>query len=306
MHLESALPNELLFASPVAAPSNAEVAEMLDRVSAFLRAQRASVHRARAWSRAASVVRTLDRQVRDVVRDDGVAGLDGLPGIGPRIAGAIDEIVRTRGLAMLARLEGDLGPDAIFTTLPGVGPELAHRIRDELGVRTLEDLEIAAHDGRLEAVPGIGARRAAAIRDSLEVTLRSTRSRRSSGSVLTSVFPPPPRPSVDLLLEVDARYRERAAKDELPRITPRRFNPRHEAWLPVLHEEAEGWHLHAMFSNTARAHQLGRTDDWVVIFAEQDGIETQHTVVTERRGARTGDRVVRGREEEGSRPSGPS
>jgi DNA polymerase (family 10) len=283
--------------SPVTAPSNAEVARTLERVSAFLRAQRASAHRVRAWSHAAAVVRGLDREVRDVVSAEGTTGLTQLPGIGPRIASAIDEIVRTRGLGLLARLEGDLGPDAIFATLPGVGSELAHRLRDALGVESLEELEIAAHDGRLEAVPGIGARKAQAIRDSLDVTLRASRSRRTGGRATA-------RPPVSLLLETDARYRARAASGELPRIAPRRFNLTHEPWLPVLHEEAQGFHVHAMFSNTARAHQLGRTQDWVVIFAERDGTETQHTVVTETRGENAGRRVVRGREDEGSSPLG--
>ena len=53
-----------------------------------------------------------------------------------------------------------------------------------------------------------------------------------------------------------------------------------------------------MYSNTARAHELGKTDDWVVIYYEQDGEEDQCTVVTETRGPLAGRRVVRGREQE--------
>jgi hypothetical protein len=53
-----------------------------------------------------------------------------------------------------------------------------------------------------------------------------------------------------------------------------------------------------MFSNTDRAHELGRVRDWVVIYYERDGHEGQCTVVTEFRGAMTGKRVVRGREDE--------
>ncbi len=56
-----------------------------------------------------------------------------------------------------------------------------------------------------------------------------------------------------------------------------------------------------MFSNTDLAHDLDRTDDWVVIFAERDGEETQATVVTETRGRLSGQRVVRGREGESRR-----
>ena len=101
-------------------------------------------------------------------------------------------------------------------------------------------------------------------------------------------------PTVATLLEVDREYRDKAAAGRLHRIAPRRFNPDHIAWLPVLHERRDGRHFTALFSNTGQAHQLHRTHDWVVIFYE-DG---QCTVVTEYRGALKGMRVVRGREPE--------
>lgn len=52
----------------------------------------------------------------------------------------------------------------MFQTLPSIGPELAARIHGELHVDTLEALEVAAHDGRLAKVPGVGHRRVAAVR----------------------------------------------------------------------------------------------------------------------------------------------
>jgi hypothetical protein len=53
-----------------------------------------------------------------------------------------------------------------------------------------------------------------------------------------------------------------------------------------------------LFSNTARAHELGKTHDWVVIYYQKDGPEAQCTVVTETRGPLKGKRVIRGRERE--------
>jgi hypothetical protein len=105
-----------------------------------------------------------------------------------------------------------------------------------------------------------------------------------------------PRPDVATLLEVDAEYRDRAAKGRLQRIIPRRFNPGRKAWLPILHAEQDAWHLTVLFSNTARAHELGRTQDWVVIFYVRDGDEGQCTIVNETHGPLIGRRVVRGRE----------
>jgi DNA polymerase (family X) len=112
-------------------------------------------------------------------------------------------------------------------------------------------------------------------------------------------------PAVATLLEVDREYREKAAAGQLQKIAPRRFNPEHVAWLPVLHARRDERHFTALYSNTERAHELHRTHDWVVIFFE-DG---HCTVVTEYRGALKGRRVVRGREPEclayyRSRPSG--
>ena len=102
-----------------------------------------------------------------------------------------------------------------------------------------------------------------------------------------------------MLLDVDREYRERAQRGGLPTITPRRFNPRGESWLPVLHTARGKWHFTALFSNTARAHELGKTRDWVVMYFYDDRhAERQHTVVTETGGALTGRRVVRGREAE--------
>jgi DNA polymerase (family 10) len=66
-----------------------------------------------------------------------------------------------------------------------------------------------------------------------------------------------------------------------------------------MHAQKDGWAFTAFFSNTARAHQLGRTRDWVVIyFHADDQEEGQRTVVTETRGPMAGRRVVRGREAE--------
>jgi putative hydrolase len=79
------------------------------------------------------------------------------------------------------------------------------------------------------------------------------------------------------------------------------MNPEGKAWLPVLHKRVEPWHFTALFSNTERAHLLHRVYDWVVIFYSDHGADGQATVVTERRGALSGRRVVRGREPECAR-----
>jgi hypothetical protein len=227
-----------------------------------------------------------------------VEDLDALPNIGKSLASAITEYLHTGRLMMLERLEGQVSPEDLFATIPAIGEELAHRIHDVLHIDTLEELEVAAHDGRLDEVPGFGERRVHAVRATLDQLLRRSSRRRARRFREQDRVEKVSRPPVATLLEVDAEYRGKADRNELRRIAPRRFNPEGKAWLPVYHTEKEGWSFTALFSNTARAHRLGRTQDWVVIFYERDGHENQCTVVTEHQGPQKGERVVRGRESE--------
>jgi hypothetical protein len=278
------------------APRNEDVADALERVADLLEAQDESPYRVRAWRAGAHSVRSQAEPVAALLAREGREGLDRLPSIGKSLAGAIAELVHTGRLRMLDRLEGEISPEDLFTTVPGIGEDLARRIHEQLQVDTLEELELAAHDGRLAQLPGFGERRVRAVREALGSMLsRSTRRRARRVLAAAHSAPPPP---VATLLDVDAEYRRRAAAGELRHIAPRRFNPSHRAWLPVLHTERGDYAFTALFSNTALAHQLGTTHDWVILYFERDGDEDQCTVVSERAGPLAGRRVVRGREAE--------
>ena len=270
---------------------NLDIASRLREAADILEQQAANPFRVRAYRRAAETISRLDEDLPALIEQGGPDALVALPNIGRGIATAITEILTTGRWAQLERMRGSLDPVQRLQAVPGIGPVLAEQIHDELHVDTLEGLELAAHDGRLEALKGIGPRRAAMIRASLEKMLGRVRSREYEEMA--------DGPSVPVLLDVDREYRDKAAAGTLPMIAPRRFNPSNEAWLPILHTERDGWHFTALFSNTGRAHDLGRTRDWVVIYFYNDQHEEgQHTVVTETRGSLIGMRVVRGREAE--------
>jgi hypothetical protein len=268
---------------------NQQIAAQLREAAALLRAQGESHFRVAAYRRAADSVVRCTRALREVFDAQGRAGLQALPGIGAGISSAIAEMLITGRWGQLARLRGSSEPEALLRTVPGVGEELARVLHEELHIDTLEGLETAAHDGRLEGASGIGPRRAAAIRASLAAMLGPRLERAPRASL----------PDVATLLDVDREYRAKAAAGELILIAPKRFNPEGKRWLPVLHARRGTWHFTVLYSNTARAHELGRTHDWVVIyFYDGDHRERQCTVVTESRGALSGQRVVRGREPE--------
>jgi DNA polymerase (family 10) len=282
-------------ATPQRMPSadNEQIAAWLRQAAEMLHAQGANPFRVGAYRKAADTVLQHGGSLRELFAAKGLPGLDALPGVGPGIASAIAEMLQTGRWVQLERLRGSLDPALLFRTVPGVGPELARRIHDALGVETLEALEAAAHDGRLASVPGVGARRTATIRAGLAEILDRSRLRR----------PPPPgsgsEPPVAMLLDVDREYREGARAGRLTTIAPKRFNPEQEAWLPILHAVRGPWHFTALFSNTAKAHELQRTHDWVVLYFYDDHrAESQRTVVTEQHGPLAGRRVVRGREDE--------
>ena len=132
----------------------------------------------RAYRRGAERVRATPQPVAELYARGGVAALDGLPEIGRSLASVIAELVRTGRSSLLERLEGQVSPEDRFTTVAGIGEELAKRVHAELGLESLEELELAAHDGRLARVPGFGPRRVLAVQQSLAGILGREAARR--------------------------------------------------------------------------------------------------------------------------------
>lgn len=274
-------------------PGNEEIAQVLERIAGLLEAQGANVHRVRAYRDGAQRVREAGESLAGLVRQGEERALLEIPGIGERLGGLIFEYVRTGRSGLLERLQGEVTPESLFTQIPGIGPELAREISTQLDVHTFQELEQAAHDGRLAALEGFGPKRVEMVRVYLAGLLSRAAQRRTQ-----ELETPDVQPAVELLLALDEAYRRQAEAGELPTITPQRFNPEKKAWLPVLEGHAGGWQFSIMYSNTARAHELGKTRDWVVIYFRRDGQEDQVTVVTETGGPLAGKRVVRGREAE--------
>jgi predicted flap endonuclease-1-like 5' DNA nuclease len=275
---------------------NNEVADILEHVADLLETRRNNPFRIRSYRNAAQAVRDHDESLAQMVDSGETRRLEDISGIGPKLAGAIEEIVQTGRLGLLDRLESEVTPETVLSRVPGIGKKLASRIHTELGVGNLEELEIAAHGGSLARLDGLGEKKITGIKNALAGMLsrsagRRSRQRQKDGTQVG-------RPGAALLLEIDAEYRTKAEAGKLRRIAPRRFNRKGEAWLPILKTEREGWEFTALYSNTSRAHQLGRTHDWVVIYFGKGGEERQNTIVTAEKGPLKGKRVVRGRERE--------
>jgi hypothetical protein len=217
---------------------NQTIADCFDETARLLRDEGANPYRVDAYRLLAERLRRAPRPVTEILRIEGIEGLQHAFLIGEHLAHALQQIATTGRLSILERLRGENEP------------------------------------------------------------IRGSRARRHEPELDTTADATSHAPSVEEILEVDREYRRRGAAGELQKIAPERYNPRGEAWLPVLHTLRGGRHYTVLFSNTARAHRLGRTRDWVVIFFDDGSGERSCTVVTAWRGPLKGERVVRGREPE--------
>ncbi|MFW6180560.1 MAG: DNA polymerase/3'-5' exonuclease PolX [Spirochaetota bacterium] len=92
-----------------------------------------------------------------------------LPGIGKDLAGKIKEIVETGSLGQLEELEKKVPPDLLtLLQLSDLGPRRVQAINRELGVRTIDELEKAAREQRVRELEGFGEKTEQKILDDIE------------------------------------------------------------------------------------------------------------------------------------------
>ena len=113
--------------------SNHDIVTILEQVADLLEIQEAGYYRIRAYREAAQMIRSLDRPIVEILQTEGIQGLEALPHIGRRLARSLNELIHTGELHLLNQLLEDIPPEGRFTTIPGIGEVLAHRVR---GTRT--------------------------------------------------------------------------------------------------------------------------------------------------------------------------
>jgi DNA polymerase (family 10) len=97
------------------------------------------------------------------------AGLRQIPGIGKDLASRIREISETGDTAIHRDLIAEFPPTILdLLHLQGLGPKTVATLYRQLAVRTLDDLERAARDGRVRALKGMGAKKEALIIKALD------------------------------------------------------------------------------------------------------------------------------------------
>lgn len=136
--------------------NNLELAEIFDRIASLLEIKGEVKFKYLAYRRAAENIRNLSEDVLEISQS---GNLTEVPGIGSAIAKKIDELLSTGKLQFLEKLELEVPPSLLdLLKIPDVGPKKVSIIWQQAGITNLSDLEAAARQGKLQGLPGIGAK----------------------------------------------------------------------------------------------------------------------------------------------------
>jgi len=131
-------------------------AGVLDQIAACLELQGENQFRVRAFRTAAKAVRGLPVEPAQALADGTLAATKG---VGPATLGIVKELVTVGRCELLEQLREDIPPGMVeMLRISGLGVTRIRTIHQKLQIETLAELEDAARDGRLAALPGFGSK----------------------------------------------------------------------------------------------------------------------------------------------------
>lgn len=144
---------------------NGAIARVLREIADLLEIKNDNPFKIRAYRNGADIVSNHPHEFSRLTD----AELREIPGIGKDLAARIREIADTGDAAFHRDLVAEFPPTILdLLHLQGVGPKTVAMLYRELGVRTLDDLEAAAKDGRIRALRGMGSKKETLILKALE------------------------------------------------------------------------------------------------------------------------------------------
>jgi DNA polymerase (family 10) len=156
---------------------NRDIADRCERLADLLEIDGANPFRVRAWRNAAETIAGLSPSVADLVEAE--TDLTEYPHIGHDIAEGIRSLVTTGHLPPLDEIAARVPPElADLMQVQGLGPKGVKALYDHFRLRTLEDLEQVAREGRVRELSGFGAKKEAALLDGIR-QLRAAGQRRT-------------------------------------------------------------------------------------------------------------------------------
>jgi DNA polymerase (family 10) len=133
--------------------SNQEIASVLHEIADLLELEEVE-WKPRAYRKAAQSIETLGEPVVSIYER---GELETIPGIGKSIAEKIRELIEKGQLEYLEELRNEF-PKGVrdLESIEGVGPRKALILYEQLGIRTIDDLERAARQKKIRMLKGFG------------------------------------------------------------------------------------------------------------------------------------------------------
>ena len=148
---------------------NLAIARVLAEIGDLLELKNENPFKIRAYRNAAETISHAAERIADLQPAERLA----IGGIGKDLNAKITELVETGVIAYHQALLEEFPPTILdLLNLQGVGPKTVALLYRELGIRTLEDLERAAREGKLRGLKGMGAKKEAWILKALEERIR--------------------------------------------------------------------------------------------------------------------------------------
>ncbi len=146
--------------------TNADVAQLFEKLADLLDIRGENQFRVRAYRNAARTISGMQSNVAELVEHG--EDLSKYQGIGTAIAEKISEIVRTGRLSKLEEVEREL-PEGLLDLMriPELGPRRVKELHDELGITGTEELAAALEKGRVRELPGFGEKLESSLREQL-------------------------------------------------------------------------------------------------------------------------------------------
>jgi len=135
---------------------NRDVVALFSQVADMLAIRGDQIHRVLAYRRAAESIETLGRDINTVFAE---GKLTEIPGIGDTLAAKIEEMLTTGKLEFYEKLAKEIPPSLVdMLRVEGLGPKRVKQIYEVLKLTTLDELAVAAREGKLRELPGMGAK----------------------------------------------------------------------------------------------------------------------------------------------------
>ncbi len=136
--------------------TNAEIARVMREIAVFLDMEGVPF-KPRAYEKVAYAIEAVDEPIADIFARGGIKAVEEIPGVGKSIAEKIVTLIETGRLPYYEELRSKTPVDvASLTAIEGLGPKNIKALYEELGVRTVEDLEKAALAGKIRDLPHFG------------------------------------------------------------------------------------------------------------------------------------------------------